>query len=238
MGVDREPIDAYVRRRDGPMHLVVGVRYMGQEREPAAVFELKLDGVLIEQWTLDPANGLNDLRFITLPRGLPAGPAELAHLSITARSAVAGRPTPEVAVRQFDIQPIGTPIWGFGEGWHEAEYDNATGRRWRWTSERSVLRVATDRAVRLELRGESPLRYVDSPPTVRVTAGAREIARLHPDDDFTWRVDVPASDVARSGGAIAIETDRVYLPGPAEGTADARRLGLRLFDVRVNTVTP
>jgi hypothetical protein len=140
-----------------------------------------------------------------------------------------------VAVRQFDIQPADTLIWGFGEGWHEAEYDTASGLRWRWTSERSVLRVATDKSVRLELRGQSPLLYVDTPPRVRVTAGGRQIAELRPDRDFTWQVEVTAEDVARSGGAIAIETDRLYLPGAAEGTADARRLGLRLFDVHVNT---
>ena len=235
MGVDREPIDAYVRRGRGPMHLVVGVRHLGHSGEPATVFELKIDGAVIERWTLDPARGLNDLRFVDLPQGLPSGPGELAHLSITARSAVAGRPTSEVAVRQFDIQPADTLIWGFGEGWHEAEYETASGLRWRWTSERSVLRVATDKNVRLELRGQSPLLYVDTPPRVRVTAGGRQIAELRPDGDFTWRVEVAAEDVARSGGAIAIETDRVYLPGEAEGTADARRLGLRLFDVHVNT---
>jgi hypothetical protein len=238
MGVDREPIDAYVRRREGPMHLVVGVRHLGHSGEPATVFELTIDGVVIERWTLDPVTGLNALRFVDLPQGLPPGPGDLAHLSITARSAVDGRPTSEVAVRQFDIQPANTLIWGFGEGWHEAEYETASGLRWRWTSERSVLRVATDKGVRLEMRGQSPLLYVDTPPRVRVTAGGRDIAELRPSRDFMWTVDVAAADVARGGGAIAIETDQVYLPGQAEGTADARRLGLRLFEVQVNTGTP
>jgi hypothetical protein len=57
---------------------------------------------------------------------------------------------------------------------------------------------------------------------------------LRPAGDFDWTVTVPADAVMRSGGAVAIETDRVYLPGPAEGTADARRLGLRLYDIRVD----
>jgi hypothetical protein len=68
---------------------------------------------------------------------------------------------------------------------------------------------------------------------VRVTVGGRVIARLQPDADFEWTVTVPAEDLARADGAIAVETDRVYLPGPAEGTADERRLGLRLFDYLV-----
>jgi hypothetical protein len=71
---------------------------------------------------------------------------------------------------------------------------------------------------------------------VRVTAGDRVIAELHPDADFDWRVNVPADAMLQTNGAVAIETNRVYLPGPAEGTGDTRRLGLRLFDVRVDQV--
>jgi len=44
---------------------------------------------------------------------------------------------------------------------------------------------------------------------------------------------VPAEVLIQSGGTVTIETDEVYLPGQAEGTADARRLGLRVFEVRV-----
>jgi hypothetical protein len=42
--------------------------------------------------------------------------------------------------------------------------------------------------------------------------------------------------MTRAGGAIAIETDRVYLPGIAEGTADKRHLGVRLFECYVDPV--
>jgi hypothetical protein len=49
---------------------------------------------------------------------------------------------------------------------------------------------------------------------------------------------VPADAVARTGGAIAIETDPVYLPGPAEGTTDDRHLGLRVYEFHVDPVTP
>jgi hypothetical protein len=71
-----------------------------------------------------------------------------------------------------------------------------------------------------------------------VRAGGRKIASFRPDADFEWRVTVPAVDLERGGGAIAIETDRVYLPGPAEGTADERRLGLRVYECRVYPVSP
>ena len=87
--------------------------------------------------------------------------------------------------------------------------------------------------IQLTLRGESPLRYLNAPPTVKVTAGGATIAQFYPDADFEWSVTVPAEALTRSGGAVAIETDHVYLPGQAEGTADTRHLGLRIFDLRV-----
>lgn len=235
MGVDRVPIDAYVRRRPGPMHAMVGVYHLGGAGDPPIDFALTIDDVVVERWTLDPAQGPGALRFIDLPAGLPAGPGEYAHLSISARSAVAGRPTPPVAVRQFDIQSAGTLMYGFGEGWHEAEYDPPTGRRWRWTSERSVLRVVPATGVRLTVRGEwPPTRFSDPAPTIRITAGGREVATLQPEKMFEWSVAVPAAIVAAANGAVAIETDRVYLPGPAEGKGDERHLGLKLFEVRVD----
>jgi hypothetical protein len=92
--------------------------------------------------------------------------------------------------------------------------------------------------VRLTIRGESPARYFTDAPHVRVTANGRTVASFRPDDDFEWEVTVSEGDVTDAGGAIVIETDRVYLPAEAEGTGDARRLGLRLFDVGVHPVSP
>jgi hypothetical protein len=62
------------------------------------------------------------------------------------------------------------------------------------------------------------------------------VSELRPSDDVTWEVTVRGEDVVRSNGIVAIESDRVYLPGPAEGTADARRLGLRVFELHVDPV--
>jgi hypothetical protein len=235
MGVDHAPIDAYVRRRPGPMHLLVGGLHLGGAAGGIASFTLTIDGETVEQWTLDPTAALTFLRFIELPSGVASGPGPFAHLQISARHVEAGKPTPAVAIRQFDIQAADTLISGFGEGWHEEEYEPSTGLRWRWSSERAVIRVAPVSAVTLTLRGESPLKYVGQAPTVRVRAAGRTVAQLSPDDDFSWTVSVPRETVEAAQGAIAIETDRVYLPGPAEGTTDARRLGLRLFDIHVDT---
>ena len=90
----------------------------------------------------------------------------------------------------------------------------------------------------LTLRGESPLRYVPTAPTVVVTAGSRTLDSFQPNDDFSREIRVPV-EVWQDGEArIVMTTDRVYLPGPAEGTADSRRLGLRLFDTQINTLLP
>jgi hypothetical protein len=235
-GPDERPIEAWVRRRPGPVHLVVGGRHLGERGDPDAEFELALDGEVRDRWRLT-VDQRNFLRFLDIPEGIAVAPGGYARLTISSRSADGdSRPAP-VGVRQFDIQSSGQMVYGFGEGWHEEEFDATTGQRWRWTSERSVLRVrGAEGAVRITMRGESPLRYVEAPPTVRVMAAGREIARFQPDADFEWTVTVPADDVARSAGAIAIETDAVYLPGPAEGTPDVRHLGLRLYECRISPV--
>ncbi len=236
MGPDRRPIEAWVRRRPGRFHVVVGARHLGDAAAADAEMALALDGHPIDRWPVTRA-ARNALRFVDLPDGIPgAGP--FAALTIVSRSVDPKRPAP-VAVRQFDIQPSAQLISAFAEGWHEAETSVESSLTWRWTSERSVLRMnGPAQPVTLEIRGESPLRYFDRPPTVKITAGDVTLARFQPDTDFEWRVTVPADAMLNSGGAIAIEIDRVYLPGKVEGTADDRHLGLRIFDLRVNGVDP
>jgi hypothetical protein len=236
-GPDHRPIEAWVRRRPGSLHLLVGGRHLGEPGDPAAQFELAIDGRIIDRWMLT-VEERNFLRFVD---GLDANGAVdgvYAHLTIASHAIGAGALRAAVAIRQFDAQSADRIIYGFGEGWHEAESTPATGASWRWTSERSVLRVKpVDRPVRLTLRGESPLRYFDGPPTVRITAAGHSIAEFRPATDFEWSVTVPADALAASDGAVAIETDRIYLPGKAEGTGDQRHLGLRLFECRADPVS-
>lgn len=238
-GIDKKPIEAYVRRRPGPMHVMIGGRHFSAAGDPPVVFSATIDGTPLEAWTVEPGpGGVSFLRFVDLPAGLPPGPGDYARLIVVARAEPPSQPTPPVAIRQFDIQSRGTMVWGFGEGWHEAEYDNATGLSWRWSSGRSVVRVSPPQDVAVTLRGESPLKYFREVPTVRIRAGDRIVGELHPDADFEWSVKVPADAVRNGEGAIEIETDRIYLPGHAEGTPDARQLGLRFFEITVNPVTP
>jgi hypothetical protein len=232
-GVDRQPIEAHILRRPDAIVAIVGSRYLGSAKDGAAVFTLTIDGRRFDEWTVDPSAGLNGLRVLHLPAGTLDGAGDYARLGISARAAEPGRPTPPVAIRQFDLQPASGLVYAFDEGWHEDEYDNTTGLRWRWSSGRSILRVVPPQAITLTLKGESPLRYFPEPPTVRVTAGDRVIARMKPDDDFEWRIAITSEDARAADGRIAIETAPVYLPGRAEGTSDERQLGLRLFEIDV-----
>jgi len=235
-GIHRQPIHAFVRRRSGPIRIMVGGRYLDSGPIKPVGFTLTLDGVAIAAWRFGPdAGGLNFLRIFEVPSGVPAGDGPYARLTMTA-TAVDGGPVPEVAIRQFDLQPLDGLIVGFDAGWHEEEYDSATGRRWRWSSGRSALRVLTGGDVVLRLRGESPLKYFDAPPTVRVTLNGETVGTTRPTDDFDWQVTLPAAAIARAAGVVVLEQDRVYRPGVAEGTADARELGLRLFEIDVHPV--
>jgi hypothetical protein len=190
----------------------------------------------VETWTVAAdAAGRPFLRFVQLPRGIAAGPDPYATLRVSARPLEPGRSVPEIAIRQFDLQADGgRPLMAFGDGWYEDEYSPETGQRWRWTAARAQLRLVSSRTVVLRIRGESPVKYVGVAPTVRVAAGSRTLATFQPGDDFTQRIVVPAEALKESNGVVTIETDRVYLPGAAEGTADARQLGLRIFECTVD----
>jgi hypothetical protein len=232
-GVDRRPIEALVRRRPEATIAIIGARHLGTPADGSVSLALAIDGRAVDEWTLDPAVSLNALRVVRLPPGSLDGAGTYARLAITARAAHAGGATPPTAIRQFDVQPESGLVSAFDEGWHEQEYENATGLHWRWSSGRSVVRVVPPQGVSLRLRGESPLKYFDEPPAVRVIAGGRVAAEMRPDDDFDWTIVLPGEDVRASDGRITLETDPVYVPAQTEGTSDQRRLGLRLFDIDI-----
>jgi hypothetical protein len=230
-GPDYRPIDGYVQRTTDAARLMIGGRHLGEEGDGAATLELAADGRVLDRWTVT-ASERNFLRFVDVPAGALDGAGRYATLTVRADRAAARRA--DVAVRQFDIAPASVLVWGFGEGWHEAESVFETGLQWRWASERAVLEVrGPARALRVTVRGESPLRYFAAAPHVKITAAGETVATLEPARDFTWSVDVPAARVAASGGRIAIETDRVFVPAHEGTSADARHLGLRIYDCSV-----
>jgi len=235
-GLEYRAIEAYLRRRPEPATFFLGGFHLGAPTDAPAELTVSLDGTPVDTWTVAPSSaGQPFLRFVRLPGGVPAGPGPYATLTVSARALAPGRPVPEIAVRQFDLQSDGRrPLMAFGEGWYEDEFANDTGLRWRWTSARAQLRLVSSQTVVLRIRGESPLKYVGAAPTVRISAGGRTLATFRPAADFSWRVPLPADALAASNGVVTLDTDRTYLPGAAEGTADTRTLGLRIFECRID----
>jgi len=222
-GPGRAPIQAWVRRQAGPVRLMIGGRKLaGVQPTPVTV---AIDGRTVWSATVSPGFFL---QFVSLDAGALAG--EGAYATLTVRSE-----TDEVAIEQFDVQAVEQIVYGFGDGWQEAEYNPATGRLWRWTSERAVLRaMAPRRQLTLHLDGE----FETSAKTAHVTvrAGDRVLAAQDVPRRFAIDVQVP-SDVVADGAAggetqLTIESDQWYVPAETNWrpTQDRRHLALRIFE--------
>ncbi len=86
------------------------------------------------------------------------------------------------------------------------------------------------RDVTLRLSAESPLRYFDGPPALRVTVAGQTIAELSPSADFTWEVRIPASLLTAGNEVVSIESDRSFVAGGG----DQRKLALRVYAFEIN----
>ena len=227
-GLARGPLVADVRRREEAAAIVIGGRHLGGRGGPVVRFDLRIDDRSVDAWE---SGAGAFLRVVTLPAGTLSGSG---YARLTVRAAPeSGTALPPAAIEQFDLQSEGTPAWGFDAGWHEAEFDRRLGRPFRWTSKSATLRIVhAVRDVEVRLVGESPLKYFDRAPVVVVRAGGEVLKRDSPADAFDWRVRVPAATLRASGGVLTIDTDLVFRPGQ-NASADARELGLRLFDVMV-----
>ena len=100
--------------------------------------------------------------------------------------------------------------------------------------ESAVLQVHNaGRDVTIELRGESPLRYFDDAPVLGFRQEARSSARRRPAADFTVQVTVPAAALAAAQGRVVLTSDKFFIPGERQGSADQRHLALRIYSVSV-----
>ena len=228
-GPHRKPSVAWIRGRRPPMTLLLGGRHLGAAGDPEARVNLDLSGAPLEAINIPPGYFFRTLE-------MPAADSPAAAyvpLAITS-AAAAGGAVPRVSLEQFDLQPPGVPMRGFSEGWYEPEYNRTSGRAWRWTSERSTLWVRpVGRDVTLTMDAESPIRYFDAAPQLRLTIGGTEIARLSPSADFRWDVRLPAAALASAGGRVLLESDKWFVPGDRDGTGDRRHLALRVYSVDV-----
>lgn len=220
-GPGRAPIQAWVRRHPGPVTLMVGGRKLSGA-EPTEV-TVAIDGRPI--WTGTVAPGFF-LHFVRVDQVALAGPGDYAELTVKAG-------TDEVAIEQFDIQPTDRTVYGFGDGWHELEYNPSTGRLWRWTSERAVLRLLSPRR-RLTLHLEGAFETAARTAHVVMRVGDRVLSEQDVPTPFTLDLPIP-EDVVVSGGEtpITLETDQWYVPADTNWrpTQDRRHLGMRMFEV-------
>jgi hypothetical protein len=219
-GPGLEPIRGWVLRRPGPVNLMIGGRNLGGG--PAASVRIALDGRTIDESMVPPGFFL---RMFTLQPPSLAGEGDYS--TITAAASL-----PSVAIEQFDAEPAGRVLFGFGDGWNEQEYDPATGRLWRWMSERGTLRVrAEGHALTLSLHGE-----LEASSTSRITirVGNRPVAEQVVGRSFSVRTSIPADMVAAAESAITIETSEWFVPAERSSRSnDRRHLGLKIFECRL-----
>jgi hypothetical protein len=223
-GPGRGGIQGWIRRWHDASTLAIGGRNLAPSG-PEAHVRFQIDGRTIEERPVPPGFFF---RLLELPAGALDGEGRYAPLTITADSA-------SVAIEQFDAQPADRVVFGFGEGWQEAEYNPALGLQWRWMSERGVLRVhAAGHSLALTLKGESPLVYFSKPSRIVVRVGERIVGEQSVGDAFAIDVRIPAELIGGSESAITIETDQMYVPAERSRRArDRRHLGLRVFECSV-----
>jgi hypothetical protein len=217
------PISGWIRRWAQSSTLMVGGRNLGSPGRPAQV-RISVDGHVVDDATVNPGFFL---RMISLP--VQAGDGDYTNMTVSTDN-------PDVAVEQFDSQPAGRVVFGFGDGWNEQEYNPATGALWRWTTDRARLRVrAEGHAVALSLRGEIE-EFSTSRVTVRVgdrVAGAFEIGRT-----FARTVLIPADFFGPGESEVAIESSAFYIPAETRWrSGDQRKLALKLYECRITAVS-
>jgi hypothetical protein len=239
-GPHRKPSIGWVRRRPNDALMMIGGRHLGGD--PPVNLDVSLDDRPVTTMVVRPGFFLD---FVNIPAAALAGEGRYAKLTVNARVPGGGTgrrellgdgTTPPVAIEQFNLQSPDRVQYGFDEGWYEPEYNPRTAQSWRWMSERAVVRAHhAGRAVVMRLGGESPLRYFDQAPRIRVSVGDRVVSELAPTTDFTAEITIPADALTAANGRIVLTSDRGFVAGEKEGTADRRRLAIRVYSLTVET---
>jgi hypothetical protein len=224
-------IAARVRRDPGPRRVLIGGRNLAGPSDPATRFTMRVDGREVDAWDVAPGFFL---RTMELPAGTLAGDGRFARLTLQS-TPVSGTAVIPSAIEQFNLQPLDRLMWGFDEGWNEAEYNPMLGP-WRWTSDRSVLRIVdATAAVKVSIRFERPARYFAEATELRAMAGDVTLATASLLDEEAWSFEAPLDALTKSAGRITIVSSRTFVPADQRG-GDRRRLGLRVFDLHVDRV--
>jgi hypothetical protein len=227
-GPHLKPSTGWVRRRATDAIMMIGGRHLGGD--PPIDLVVSLDGRPLTTMSVRPGFFLD---FVNVPAAALAGEGRFAKLIVRALGP-GGGPSPPVAIEQFNLQAPDRVQFGFDEGWYEPEYNPRTAQSWRWMSERAAVRVHhAGRAVVMQLRGESPLRYFDQAARIRVSVGDRVLSEIAPTADFTTEVVIPADALTAADGRIVVTSDRSFVAGDKEGTADRRQLAVRVYSLMV-----
>lgn len=226
-------ITARVSRDPAATRVLVGGRNLAGSGAAAAAFTLDVDGRTVQRWEVTPGFFL---RTIDLPAGTLSGEGPWAALTIRSTAASGGEAVVPTAIEQFDLQPPETLMWGFDEGWHEAEFEPSLGV-WHWMSDRAAIRIiGAATSVRITLDAEPPARYFDRPSELTATVGDVQVARASLSAGGSWSFEVPMDRLQASGGRIVFTTDQTFVPAERGGPPDQRHLGLRVFGFRVDPV--
>lgn len=228
-GPHRQPSVAWIRGRSGTADLIVGGRHLGAAGDPPARLTLASDRGPIDAWEISPGYFF---RRIVVPAGVLDGSGYVP-LRVSSMAADGSGRMVRVALEQFDLQPEGIVMFGLVDGWYEPEYNPKTAQAWRWISEQGRLWIRpVGRDVVVTITGESPLKYFDKAPLVRVSAAGTSLAQFSPSADFSERITIPARALSASGGIVTIDTDLWFSPAERSGSPDKRRLALRVYSVR------
>jgi len=218
------PREAWVHRSLAGGALVLGGRNFDQH-------EVELSG-FVGQLRLDQTLPIGPfLKLVRLPVGLSDGRSEYVRLAVSA-GAVLGK----VALEQFDASATRGVI-GFGSGWYEREFNPQTGRQWRWLGDRGELQYLTNgHPVQLRITGESPRKYYPTASRLVVRTADRSLLDTTVADDFTVDVEVPQADQVAT---LIVETNQTHVPAERSwrGSADRRRLGLRIYTCELRNAT-
>ena len=220
-GPSRSPISAWIRRDLPGGVLMVGGRSFDATSRPKLTVELGGDERPVTSFFSETLSPGPFLRLLALPSDVDFGRAEYGRLNI--RADVGST----VAIEQFDVSRD-RPILGFGEGWHELEFNPRTGVQWRWLSERGELpfRSPTPSGLSLHVEGESPIKYFSRGSRLTVRVGDRVVFNQVLSSDFALTIPLPEATEP-----LVLETDQTYVPAERgwRRTADRRHLGLRIF---------
>lgn len=204
--------------------LVVGGRNFDGARPR---LEVNIDNRLRDEAVVEPGFFL---RFV--PLGIAAdGRSDFAKVTIRTT------PPSRTAIEQFDASSE-RPVFGFGAGWQEPEFNPQNGLRWRWLSERGELRVrapAAASALTLHLEGESPQKYFSQGSRLVVRAEGQTVIDRVLTSDFAVDAPIPLPPGSHRDVTMTLETNQVFVPAEHSWrrTSDRRHLGLRFFKVQL-----